>query len=368
MDFAFSEEQEELRRYVRQWLDEKSGSGMVRELMASVEGNSAAQWKEIAELGWQSMAIPETYGGAGFGFLELAVVLEEQGRALFTAPFFSTVVLAANAILAAGTEEQKQSYLPRIAAGELTATVAASDIDGSLTRETRVTAARDGDAWVLDGVKRFVLDGHTSDLVIVTANASDGLAAFLVDGTQLITTPLDVMDETRKLAEVALSGVRVEDSNRMSGDVSAMLVELEALAITALSIESVGGTQQCLDMAVEYSKDRQQFGRPIGSFQAIKHKCADMLVQAESARSAAYYAAWAVSEQSPDVAEAAGIAKSFCNDAFFHCASENIQIHGGIGFTWEHDAHLYFKRAKSSQMLFGSSQEHRRRLAETIGI
>ncbi len=369
MDFAFNEDQEELRRYVRQWLDKKAGIETVRSLMETPDGNSVEHWSEIAEMGWQAMAIPEEYGGAGFGFLELAVILEEQGRVLFTAPFLSTAVLAAHALLIGGTEEQKQRHLPGIAAGEVVATVAASDATGELTADgTETTAVPDGDGWLLTGTKRFVLDGHTADLVIVTAATDDGMGAFIVDHADVNASVLPTMDETRKQAEVSLDGVRVDASARLETDVEGLLGRLDLIAGAALSIESVGAAQKCLDMSVEYAKDRKQFNRPIGSFQSIKHKCADMLVTLEAAKSAAYYSAWAVGEGAEDVAEAVAIAKAYGTDAFYHCAAENIQIHGGIGFTWEHDAHLYFKRAKSSQLMFGSPQHQRRRLAALLEL
>lgn len=369
MDFAFDEDQQELRRYVRKWLEEKSASGMVRETMATEAGNDPDIWSAIAEMGWQAMAIPEEYGGAGFGFLELAVILEEQGRAMFTGPYFSTVVLAANALLLSGSESQKLAYLPRVAAGEVTATVAASDSDGQLTvKGTDTTATRDSDGWILRGTKRFVLDGHTSDFVLATATVGDDVGLFIVDGTMLNATVQPTMDETRKQAEIDFDGVRVEDDARITCDVASVLEHLAHIAGVALAVESVGGAEQCLDMSVSYAKDRKQFNRPIGSFQSVKHKCADMLVSLEAARSAAYYAAWAISVEADDVAGASSIAKPFCTDAFYACAAENIQIHGGIGFTWEHDAHLYLKRAKSSQLMFGSPQAHRRRTAEMIGI
>ena len=369
MDFAFNEDQEELRRYVRQWLDEKSPNETVRRLMDTPEGHSADLWAETAEMGWQAMAIPEEYGGAGFGFLELAVILEEQGRSLFTAAFFSSAVLAAHALLLGGSEAQKQRLLPGIASGETTATVAGSDADGHLGAErTDSTAVRDGDVWVLSGTKRFVLDGHTADVLIVTADTGDGVSLFIIDASDVRTDVLPTMDETRKQAEVVLDGVRIGDAERFEVGAETVLPALERFASAALAIESVGAAQRCLDMSVEYAKDRKQFNRPIGSFQSIKHKCADMLVELEAAKSAAYYAAWAVSEGSEDAEEAASIAKAYCTDAFYHCAAENIQIHGGIGFTWEHDAHLYFKRAKSSQLMFGSPQHHRTRLAALIGL
>ena len=369
MDFAFSEEQEELRRYVRQWLEEESSPETVRELMSSHEGYSPEQWSEIAEMGWQSMAIPEEYGGAGFGFLELAVLLEEQGRALFTAPFFSSTVLAAHALLIAGSEEQKKEFLPKIAAGEIVASVAASDHDGHLTVDgTEATARRDGDGWVLDGTKRFVLDGRAARYLIVTAKTDEGVAAFIVDGAEINGSVLPTMDETRKQAEIEFGEVRVPHDHLLPGNATEMLAKLDLIASTAIAVESLGAAQACLDMSVEYAKERTQFGRPIGSFQAIKHKCAEMLVQVEAAKSAAYYAAWAVSEGAADLESVASVAKAYCTDAFFDCAAENIQIHGGIGFTWEHDAHLYFKRAKSSQLMFGSPGDHRRRVAAALDL
>ena len=369
MDFAFNEDQEELRRYVRQWLEEKSASETVRKLMETPEGHSAELWAEIAGMGWQAMAIPEAYGGAGFGFLELAVILEEHGGSLFTGPFFSSAVLAAHALLLGGSEAQKQQLLPGIASGETTATVAASDQNGHLSVEgTDTTAVRNGDVWVLSGTKRFVLDGHTADVLLVTADTGQGVSVFIVDGDAVGGELLPTMDETRKQADVVLDGVRVNDVDRFEIDAGTVLPALDRYASAALAIESVGAAQRCLDMSVEYAKDRKQFNRPIGSFQSIKHKCADMLVELEAAKSAAYYAAWAVSEDSDDAEEAASIAKAYCTDAFYHCAAENIQIHGGIGFTWEHDAHLYFKRAKSSQLMFGSPREHRRRLAELLEL
>jgi alkylation response protein AidB-like acyl-CoA dehydrogenase len=369
MDFAFNEDQQELRRYVRQWLEEKSPSPIVRRLMDTTDGHDPELWAETAGMGWQAMAIPEEYAGAGFGFLELAVILEEQGRALFTAPFFSTAVLGAHALLLGGSEDQKQRFLPGIAAGETIATVAGSDANGRLTIDgTSTTADRDGDGWVLSGTKRFVLDGHTADVLLVTAVTDGEVGLFIVDGTAAKATMLPTMDQTRKQADVALDGVRIESSARMDTDVERLLAELDLIVGAALSVESVGAAEKCLDMSVEYAKDRMQFNRPIGSFQSIKHKCADMLVQLEAAKSAAYYAAWAVSEGADVAQEAVSIAKAFCTDAFYRCAADTIQIHGGIGFTWEHDAHLYFKRAKSSQLMFGSPQHHRERLAALIDL
>jgi alkylation response protein AidB-like acyl-CoA dehydrogenase len=370
VNFAFSEEQEELRRYARQWLSTRASSETVRKLMESEEGFDRAQWKELAEMGWQAMAIPEEYGGAGFGFLELVVLLEEQGAVLLPAPFFSTVILAANAIMIAGSEEQKKRWLGQIASGDVVATVASTEPNGRWDADgIEAVADRVGDGWALTGTKSFVIDGHTADLIIVAARSSAGPSLFLVAGDDpgVTSRRLETMDMTRKQAEIALDAVPGELLGT-EGSGWETLDKLTQIAVVALAAEQVGGSQRCLDMAVEYAKVRHQFGRPIGSFQAIKHKCADMLVQVESARAAAYYAGWAVSEDNEELWTVAPLAKSYCSEAYFRCAADNIQIHGGIGFTWEHDAHLYFKRAKSSELMFGSPSHHRKILAERIGL
>ena len=373
MNFAFTEEQEELRRTARRWLEEKAPSALVRRLMVTEEGYDPGLWAEMAQLGWQAIAIPEEYGGAGFGFLEQAVLLEEMGRSLLPSPYFATTVMAAPLLLEAGSDQQRKRWLPGIAAGEVTATVAIAEAGGGWdSGGIEAVASRDGDGWVLEGTKSYVLDGHTADLLVVAATSDEGTSLFLVpgDAAGLERRRLETMDMTRKLAEVSLEGVRVPADAVLgaSGEGWEPLERMLQQAVVALAMEQVGGAQRCLEMAVDYAKQRIQFGRPIGSFQAVKHKCADMLVQVESAKSAAYYAAWAVAEANDEVALVAPLAKSYCSEAYFFCAAENIQIHGGIGFTWEHDAHLYFKRAKSSELLFGDPAQHREALAGRIGL
>ena len=370
MNFAFSEEQEELRRYVRQWIGERMPLSRVRQLMHTPDGFDRSDWIAVAEMGWQSMAIPEEYGGAGFGVLELAVLMEEQGRGLFCGPFLSTVVASANALLIAGSEDQKAEYLPRIAAGELVVAFAVAESGSGYDGEHMTTSATRSDAgWTLEGTKRFVVDGQSADLLVVAAQTADGLGLFLVaaDAEGVSRTRLEAMDATRPQAEIVLDSVTVGDDAHLPGSGSEALARIDDLVATMLAVESVGGAHAALDMAVQYAKDRQQFSKPIGSFQAIKHMCADMLIDVESARAAAYYAVWCVATENDEVATVVPLAKAHCTDAFFACAGANIQVHGGIGFTWEHDAHLYFKRAKSSQVMFGSSDEHRRRLAERLG-
>jgi alkylation response protein AidB-like acyl-CoA dehydrogenase len=293
-----------------------------------------------------------------------------MGAALLCAPYFSTVALGANALLTAGDEVAAKQWLPSIASGETIATLAITedagrwDLDGITTRATK----KDG-SWTLEGHKSFVLDGHTAGLVLVAARTDAGLSLFAVDGDAagLTRTPLATMDQTRKQARLEFAGTPATLVGH-DGDAGPGLEKTMQLAAVALAAEQVGGAQRVLDNAVEYAKNRMQFGRPIGSFQAIKHKCADMLLEVESAKSAAYYGAWAAATDDEELALAASLAKSYCSEAYFHCAAENIQIHGGIGFTWEHHAHLYFKRAKSSELLLGDPAYHRELLAQRLGI
>ena len=371
MNFAFTEEQEELRRTVRSFLDQKSPETEVRRLMETTEGYDPAVWKQMGEqLGLQGLAIPEEFGGSGYSFIELGIVLEEMGRALLNAPYFSTVVLAANTLLLSGDDSAKKDLLPGIASGETIATLAFTEENGRWDEQgITMQATRSGDGYTLSGTKTFVLDGHTADTIVVAARTDAGVSLFAVTGDAqgLTRTPLSTMDQTRKQARLDFDGTpaRLVGSDGQGWQVLSKVLDLAAVA---LADEEVGGAQSCLEMAVQYAKDRVQFGRPIGSFQAIKHKCADMLLEVESAKSAAYYASWCASEMNEELPSVASLAKAYCSEAYFHAAAENIQIHGGIGFTWEHPAHLYFKRAKSSELLLGDPTYHRELLAQRIGI
>ena len=376
LNFAFSEEQDQLRDAVRKFLEAKSPQTEVRRLMETSEGYDTAVWSQMAnELGLQSLHIPEEYGGQGFSWVELGIVLEEQGRALLCAPYFSTVVLAANAILNAGTEDQKAALLPGIASGETIATLAFTEPSGKWDAAgITLEATASGDGATLTGTKMFVLDGHVANLIVVVARTAgstgeDGISFYTVDGDAagLTRTALATMDQTRKQAKLEFDGVQATLLGSAGAGWAALSKTLDQASV-GLCNEMVGGAQYVLDESVQYAKDRVQFGRPIGSFQAIKHKCADMLLETESAKSAAYYAAWAAAEDNDELPVVASLAKAYCSDAYFHSAAENIQIHGGIGFTWEHDAHLYFKRAKSSEILFGDATYHRELLAQRIGI
>ena len=382
MDFVFSEEQEELRATARAFLAEYSSGDHVREAMATERGYDTEVWKLIAlEMGWPAILIPEPYDGLGLTYIELVALLEETGRALLCSPFFSTVCLGVNALLVAASDEQKAAHLPGIAAGETTATLAFTEANGRWdAAAVEAVARRDGDDYVLSGVKKFVPDGLTAKLLIVAArdegtSGREGIGLFAVPAeTKGVDRRfLETMDQTRKQAEITLQEVRLPSSARLGGEGSdtsgwAAIDKVLQLAAVAISAEQVGGAQQCLDLSVAYAKERVQFGRPIGSFQAIKHKCADMMVQVESARSASYYAACMAAENSPQLAEHASLAKAYCSDAFFHCAAESIQIHGGVGFTWEYDVHLYFKRAKSTETFLGSPAHHRELIAQRMGL
>jgi alkylation response protein AidB-like acyl-CoA dehydrogenase len=371
MNFAFTEEQEELRKTVRSFLEAKSPESAVREQMETEAGYDRAVWTQMAEqMGLQGLHIPEEFGGSGFSYVELGIVLEEMGRALLAAPYFATVVLAANTLLHSGDQAAQQEYLPGIASGETIATVAYTEPSGKWDESGIELQASPGDrAYALTGTKMFVLDGHTADLLIVAGRTAEGVSLFAVDGDApgLTRTALSTMDQTRKQARLELDST----PGRLIGTAGqgwVVLNQVLDLVAVGLAAEQVGGAQKVLEMAVEYAKVRVQFGRPIGSFQAIKHKCADMLLEVESAKSAAYYGMWCASELNDELPSVASLAKAYCSEAYFHAAAENIQIHGGIGFTWEHPAHLYFKRAKSSELLFGDPTYHRELLAQRIGL
>jgi alkylation response protein AidB-like acyl-CoA dehydrogenase len=371
VNFAFSEEQEELRKSVRRFLEDKSPESEVRRLMETEQGYDPAVWTQMAQqLGLQGLAIPEEYGGSGYGYVELIVVFEEMGRALLCAPYFSSVALAANALLASGDEDAKKELLPGIASGDTISTVAFTEDSGRWDESgITATATRGPDGWTVDGHKMFVIDGHVAAVILVAARTGDTVSLFAVDGgaSGLTRTALSTMDQTRKQARLELASVpaRLVGGEGEGWRILSKMLDLTAVALAA---EQVGGAQKVLEMSVEYAKVRVQFGRPIGSFQAIKHKCADMLLEVESAKSAAYYAGWAAAEDNDELPVVASLAKAYCSEAYFHAAAENIQIHGGIGFTWEHPAHLYFKRAKSSELLFGDPTYHRELLAQRIGI
>ena len=368
---ALAQEREVLRQSVRSLLERTSSEADVRRLMETDKGYDEAAWRQAAtQVGLTGLGIPEELGGSGFGPLELAVVFEEMGRARYCGPFLSTVALGANVLLHSDDEAAKKEWLPSIAAGETVATLALTEESGDWdVAAVSTTATRAGDGWRLTGAKWFVLDGHVADLVLVVARTDGGIGVFAVagDAAGLTREPMVTMDATRKMARLTLDGVeaRLVGSETGGDDVVARALQLAA---TALAAESLGGAQKCLELSADYARDRVQFGRPIGSFQAVKHKLANLLIQVEQARSASYFAAREAATGGPDLAMAASLAKAYTADAFYAAAADTIQIHGGIGFTWEHPAHLYFKRAKTNQLLLGASSYHRALVADAVGI
>jgi alkylation response protein AidB-like acyl-CoA dehydrogenase len=378
MDFGFSEEQEMLRSSARDFLAKEAPMTYVRKMMEDEVGFTGDLWRKMAELGWMGLILPERYGGFGLDFVDLIVVLEEMGRVVLPGPYFSTVVLGGVALLAGGSDAIKQDLLPKLAAGEVKLTLAQLEPSGRWGADgVALEAKRDGSGYVLNGTKLFVPDAHVADHLVVVgrepgSTGKEGLTLFLVDaGSPGITvTQLKTMDQTRRLAEVVLSGVRVPGERVLGtpGEGWGLLDRIVDRGKVGLCGEMCGGAQKVLEMSVEYAKVREQFGKPIGSFQAIQHKCANMLVEVESSKSVTYYAAWAVANDVAEAPLAAAMAKAYCSDAYRHVSGEGIQIHGGIGFTWEHDMHIYFKRAKSSEVTFGDATWNRELVAQYIDL
>ncbi|HUA35930.1 MAG TPA: acyl-CoA dehydrogenase family protein [Candidatus Binataceae bacterium] len=371
MEISFTNEHNELRQTVRRFLEKDSAETVVRKLMETESGYDARTWERMAsELSLLGLIIPEKNDGAGLGPVELAIVFEEMGRTLYCGPYLASAVLAASIVSGAATEAEKAKLLPEIASGKTIATLAIAEESGKSNPEAvAMRATRDGSSYRLDGVKNFVFDGHTANVILIAARDGNDLALFRIEGNAkgLERTQLPTLDLTRKLANLTFKATPATKISE--GDITKALRHTLTLGTAMLAAEQVGSAQRCLEMSTEYAKTRLQFGRPIGSYQAIKHKCADMLVETEFARSAAYNAAFALTDD--DVAEAqeaAAIAKSYCSEAAYKAAAENIQIHGGMGFTWEHPAHLYFKRARANSMLLGDPAEHRLKLAAALEL
>ena len=375
MKFSFTPEQEEFRAGLRRALEARSPTKEVRRLMATDAGWERDGWQKLnRELGLTAVHIPESYGGSGFGYGELGIVLEEMGRGLLCAPFFSTAVLATTAILNAGTEEQKQALLPSIASGDTTATLAFSEEDGRNDgAAVTMTAAPSGAVYRLDGIKSFVLDGHTADLIVVLARqpgstGDDGLSFFTVTGDApgLERRRLKTMDETRKLARLQFNSVEARLLGKAGGAAGPFAKTMQQ-ALVCLANEMVGGAERLREDALNYVQMRMQFGRALASFQTMKHKAADMLVDVELAKSAAYYAAAALDDGDADIQAIASLAKACASEAYLQTAIHAVQMHGGIGFTWDNDTHLWFKRAKSSEILFGDANQHRETMMQHWG-
>jgi alkylation response protein AidB-like acyl-CoA dehydrogenase len=378
MDFGFSEEQEMLRRSAHDFLTKETPMPHVRRMMEDEVGYSVEVWRKMAELGWMGLVFPQAVGGAGFDLVDLAVVLEEMGRVVMPGPFFSTVLLGGQSLLEGGDEAQKARYLKPLVAGELKTTLAMLESSAGWDAEgIAATATADAGGFRLNGTKLFVPDAHVADLIVVatrtdTSKGTEGISLFAVDVPKegVSVTLLETMDPTRKLCEVKLDQVRVGPDALVGarGGGWAILERVTDRAKVALCAEMCGGAERVLEMSVEYAKVRVQFDRPIGTFQAIQHKCANMLTLVESAKAATYHAAWALGNDAAGAPLAAAMAKAYASDAYRTVTAEAIQIHGGIGFTWEHDLHLYFKRAKASEFTFGDGTFNRARVAELIDL
>lgn len=370
MDFAFSPDQTLLRNAARAFLQEHCSSAVVRALAEDRRGESETMWKEMAQLGWLGLSLPEDAGGSGLGMVETAIVLEELGRAACPGPYAPTV-LAASAIARAGGAAQRARWLPTIAAGGARATLALLERELDWDPEATATRAeRAGDGWRLTGVKDFVPWAHVADVVLVPARTAEGVTLFLVEPAApgLRLTPRPAMDPGLRQATLALDGVSVPADALLGapGGGAPVLEELLRRAAVGAAAEMLGAARRCLEMSVEYAKVREQFGQPIGSFQAIRHRCAEMLLAVENAHAATYYAAWALDARSEDHEVAASVAKAYVSEAARTVCGDAIQVHGGIGFTWEYDLHLYFKRAKALEPMYGDADWHRERIVRRV--
>ncbi len=375
MDFAFSDEQEMLRASAREFLARECPSSYVRRVMETEDAWDGTMWERMAGMGWTGLGIPERLGGAG-GFLDLVVILEETGRALLPGPYFSTMGLALPVLLEAGGDVAEEA-MSEIAAGRARATLALTEPSGRWDAGgVALAARRSAGTWRLDGVKLFVPDAAVADHVVVAARSGgageEGITLFLVSGRPpgMTVAPLEGLDLTRRWYEVRFEGVELPEE-RVLGEVDrgwGPLARALEWAAAGLCAEMVGGSQRVLEMSVEYAKTRHQFGKPIGIYQAVSHKLADMLLETESARSATYYAAWAVDADAPDRSLAVSMAKAYTSDAYRRATGNGIQVHGGIGFTWEHDLHLYFRRAKAAEVMLGDATYHRELVASALDL
>jgi alkylation response protein AidB-like acyl-CoA dehydrogenase len=364
MQFGLTETQQTLKNTVRKFLAAECPLAEVRKQMETETAFDAALWRKIAEQGWTGIIFPEEYGGFGMGMVEMAATLEEMGRALLPGPFSSTVLLSGSLLEAAGNDSQKQKYLGAICRGDANATVALLE-DSAWWSPDAVQMKAAG--LTLNGRKLFVPDAAVADFIIVVARMDGDLALFVVPSNArgLRITNLPAMDATRRLYEVTFDSVPAELLAQGSQARAALDRALD-IATVGLVAEMTGGMQRLLEITVEYAKTRKQFGRAIGEFQAVQHQCADMLVYTESSRSAAYYAAYAIQEGIPEARLAVSVAKAYASDAYREVGNRAIQVHGGMGFTWENDAHLFYRRAKASELAYGDAAFHRERIAKIV--
>jgi alkylation response protein AidB-like acyl-CoA dehydrogenase len=375
LDFGFSEEQEMLRDAAKRFLADNCSTKFVRQMMADENAHDAGFWRKLVGLGWPGLLIPEEYGGQGGTFLDMTVIAEEAGKALIPGPFFAAALLGAPVVIEGGSDAQKKELLPKMAMGEYLATVAIAEASGRFDAGgIELKAARKGADYTLSGEKFFVPDAHVADCIVVAArsigNGEDGVTLLMVPTKHkgVTITQLKTVDMTRRLCHVRLDGVAVPGANLLGKESQGWPILRRTLdiATAALSVEMVGTAQKALDIAVDYAKTRVQFGKPIGSFQAVKHKCVDMMVAVENTRSLTYYACWTVDERLAEAATAVPMAKAYASDMAKNVTSEAIQVHGGIGFTWEHDMHLYHRRALAGEANFGNAPIHRETVAKSL--
>lgn len=375
MDIQLDKVQQNIVKEARRFLEKECSIDYVREMYEDEQGFTDDLWSKMSDLDWFNIRIPEEYDGMGMDQIDLHVLLEEMGRAVMPGPFFSTVILAAEAIMEAGSDSQKKDYLPKIASGEIRGTLAFQEPeDGTGSYNVRMEARPVGEAFVMNGTKLFVFDAHAADFMICAARTekgedpSQGVTLFIVDlhRSSISVSPLPIMDKTRRLCSVDFKDVRI-GKDMILGEVNKGGQPLHRVlkkAQLAICADSVGGAQKVLEATTMYAKTRMQFNSPIGAFQAIKHKCARMMADIEASKSLAFYAAWAIDKLNDFESEiAVSAAKAYCNDAYRNATANGVQIHGAIGVTWENDMHLYLKRAKMNECQFGDTLYHRENLA-----
>jgi alkylation response protein AidB-like acyl-CoA dehydrogenase len=364
MYFDLTDEQQAIKSTAHDFLASRFKSERIREIAESESGFDESGWKEMAELGWAGLALPEEWGGQGLGIVELAVLFEEMGYALAPSPLLSNTV-AGLALAAAGSDEQKERWLRPLAAGELRGTPALFDAGMPVEPgKFSMVAEADGDGVVLNGEKILVMDAASADFFLVaTADGRRHIVEKSAEGVSV--SPEESIDLTRRLSSVRLDGVRVAPEASLPGQAMDYLPVFLRVCV-ALAAESTGIAQRALEMSVAYAKDRQQFGRPIGAYQAVSHRCAQMLLETENSRSAVYGAAWAADAEPESLPLAACMAKAYASDAGWRVADAAIQVHGGIGFTWEHDLHFFLKRGRGNAAMFGDAKWHRERVAEAV--
>lgn len=373
MDFGFSEEQEMLRDAAKRFLTDNCSTKFVRQMMADATAHDPAFWQKLVGQGWPGLLIPEQYGGANGSFLDMTVIVEEMGKALLPGPFFAAALLGAPTFIEGASDALKSEFLPKMAEGKFIATVALAEAAGRFDAGgVELKAAKKGSGYTLSGEKFFVPDAHVADAIVVAARTSgagaDGITLLCVPANEkgLTITQLKTVDMTRRMCHIKFDNVQADTVIGKENAGWAVMSRVLDVATSALSTEMVGTAQKALDIAVEYAKTRVQFGKPIGSFQAVKHKCVDMMVAVENSRSLTYYASWTVDERVPEAQTAVPMAKAYASDMAKTVTSEAIQVHGGIGFTWEHDMHLYHRRALAGEANLGNAPIHRETVAKSL--